>query len=507
MQKKYPLLVLLFLGLFAILLIGNVLADDSGQDKSNDNSGNPAGADEAYCSGELGGVWDSATGRCITPTETPGSTDNSDQACINNGGQVDSTTGQCITPTETPWSQESKQDWEQSCIAAGGSASVDCSDQAFRQNCINADGHVDSSGQVCGLYSATETPESQTSEPPVSTQMQTCKNEGGQWDYSVQACYIPETTETPATETPSTTETTPESVSGQACTASGGQWDSSTRTCTQSEQGCIDSGGQWYNGWGCDISPMETPTGTPDQACTDNGGEWDPASGKCILATTGTQMKRTAPDIQDAPKTEADKAAVIASFGLQPANPAAVTSKTAQILANLPQDVKTEIKAGINDKNSAIGQTPVIPAPPSSGNTNDQQGYISKGWDWITWGGSKTKAVYNAAGENAPEVSTNLKTADTGTKIIKDTTQIVKSFNTVNDEVASGQITQSQGKLLKVGYGLGKAIKWTASYVPIVGDTVGKVADGAFSTSMKTGEKWAKETTRTNNCIDDWENC
>lgn len=211
---------------------------------------------------------------------------------------------------------------------------------------------------------------------------------------------------------------------------------------------------------------------------------------------------KTPAPIKDAPKTDSEKSAAIASSGTTPADPSKMDEKTGKILVNLPPAAKSDIRSASGSKESAVTSTPAVPTP-AKADEEQPEGYLSKAWGWLTWGAGKTKDVHEAAGEEAPKGTGALDTAGKITEGIKDAGELSDSFKSVNDKVKTGTITEGQGKLLKVGYGLGKAIKWTAKNVPIVGDAVGDVADGSFGAGMKAGEKIAEHTTKTNKCIDD----
>jgi hypothetical protein len=217
---------------------------------------------------------------------------------------------------------------------------------------------------------------------------------------------------------------------------------------------------------------------------------------------TSTAGAKSPVPIKDAPKTDSEKSAALSSSGATPADPAKIDDKTGKILVNLPTSAKSDIKSATSSKEAAVVSTPAVPAPTKS-DEDQPEGYMSKAWNWVTWGAGKTKDVYEGAGDEAPTGTGALDKAGKVTEGFKDASEIKDSFDSVNGKVKSGTVTEGQGKLLKVGYGLGKAIKWTAKNVPIVGDAVGDVADGAFQAGMKAGEKIAEHTTKTNKCIDD----
>ena len=225
------------------------------------------------------------------------------------------------------------------------------------------------------------------------------------------------------------------------------------------------------------------------------------ASATTSAASATTGARQPAP-IQDAPTTDSQKSAAIASSGTTPADPTKIDGKTGQILVNLPPSAKSDIASATSSQQAAVASTPAIPEPAKT-DEEKPEGYLSKAWSWVTWGAGKTKDTYEGAGDEAPKGTGALDTAGKLTEGYKDATEISDSFNAVNAKINSSAITQSQGKLLKVGYGLGKAIKWTAKNVPVVGDAVGDAADGAFQAGMKAGEKIAEHTTKINKCIDD----
>jgi len=228
----------------------------------------------------------------------------------------------------------------------------------------------------------------------------------------------------------------------------------------------------------------------------------DSKSGSTTKTASAASGARQPAPIKDAPKTDPEKSAAIAGSGTTPADPTKLTDKTNQILVNLPPAAKSDIQSASASKEGAIVATPSVPTP-TKVDEEKPEGYLSKAWNWVTWGAGKTKDVYEGAGEGAPKGTGVLDKAGKLTEGYKDAVEIKDSFDSVNGKIKSGAITEGQGKLIKVGYGLGKAIKWTAKNVPIVGDAVGDVADGAFSAGMKVGEKIAEHTTKTNKCIDD----
>ena len=256
--------------------------------------------------------------------------------------------------------------------------------------------------------------------------------------------------------------------------------------------------------------PSTPPAQTPPQPTSSTTAPSSASNSPDNSATsppvtlTAPKTTRLGTPIIDPPKTDEDKTAAITDSGTTPSDPSKLSDKTSQILVNLPSADKSSIASANADKTAAIAATPVIPAPPpETAKPDDEEGYLAKGWNWLTWGADKTHEVYEGAGDEAPKGTGALGTAGDVTEGIKDVGEIQDSFNGVNKKIESGEITGAQGKLLKVGYGLGKAIKWTAKNVPIVGDAVGDAADGAFSTGMKAGEKIAAATTKTNKCIDD----
>jgi len=249
------------------------------------------------------------------------------------------------------------------------------------------------------------------------------------------------------------------------------------------------------------ITTNATSAGTNITTNATTSGTNGTTSGGTNVSTSKSTTTRQPATIKPAPTTEPAKTSAATDAGMKPADPSKISDKGAQIATNLPASAKSDVKSATIASSSATQTSGTVPEPTSS-DKEQPEGYLSKAWNWITWSGGKAADVKEAAGEEAP-IAGGLKTAGTVTEVIKDTSEISDSFNGVNDQIKSGAITQNQGKLLKVGYGLGKGIKWVAKNVPIVGDTVGDVADGAFQTGMKAGEKIAAHTTKTNKCIDD----
>ncbi|MEM4158588.1 MAG: hypothetical protein QXH71_02520 [Candidatus Anstonellaceae archaeon] len=203
-------------------------------------------------------------------------------------------------------------------------------------------------------------------------------------------------------------------------------------------------------------------------------------------------------------KIREDDKTTLADLKLKPAAENKISSRTKEILEKMPQDSKEQLKQAAEQKEQLIAQTEKILPPPQNPISKDQQeSYLSKAWSWVGWGGEKATDVYEGVGEKAPTSINVISTASKGTEAIKDLSELGESYNRVNEQIEKGKITSSQGQLLKTGYALGKGIKWVAKNVPIVGDTVGEVADKSFEAGMKFGEKLAEHTTKTNKCIED----
>jgi hypothetical protein len=305
-----------------------------------------------------------------------------------------------------------------------------------------------------------------TIEAPTSSKE--CESDGGQWDFDNDYCILPQDEGSAGAEV---------TESGSAGTSENTQMEVPLATAVET-------------------SPAQQVQVTETQVATS-------ATALQTQVSAQTTIVQTTPVIQPAPQTQEQIQDAVTSAGLQPASIGNVESTTAQVLVNMPQALKDDTKTAISQKNAAITNTPVIPDTPTTGKSEDQEGYLEKGWNWLTWGAGKTKEIYEGVGEEAPHGAGALDLAGKGTETVKDVTEIGKAFNSVNEQVQSGEMSDSSGKLLKVGYGLGKAIKWTAKNVPVVGDAVGDAADGAFSTSMKAGEKLATHTDMTNKCMDD----
>ena len=216
--------------------------------------------------------------------------------------------------------------------------------------------------------------------------------------------------------------------------------------------------------------------------------------------TVAKQEVKNKIEIKEAPKTEKEKRELIDQSGIRPANVERISSRMSQVLANLPAKSQKEVSSAAKVMQTKIESSGKIPEP---SNSESSEGFLSKAWNWITWGAGKAKDVKEASGEEASKASGYLDTAGKATEVYKDVNEASEAFDRVNDKINSNKITQEQGRLLKVGYALGKAVKWVCKKIPVVGDAAGDVADGAFRAGMKTGEKIAEHTTKTNKCIDD----
>jgi len=220
------------------------------------------------------------------------------------------------------------------------------------------------------------------------------------------------------------------------------------------------------------------------------------------IKTNVTEKNKS--NIKEVPKTEAEKNQLISSSGLTPANRSKIENRTYQILANLPQKDKIDIANSVNNMKNTVRNSQNIPEPTKfNQSTKNYSEYLSKGWNWITKTTEKVEEIGEKTGQEISKGVKIISTAGKVTETYKDIEEASESFNRVNEKIRSNTITQEQGRLLKVGYALGKATKWICSKLPIIGDAAGEVADGAFTESMKVGEKIAERTTKINKCIDD----
>ncbi|MEM3372617.1 MAG: hypothetical protein QXF76_00165 [Candidatus Anstonellales archaeon] len=187
-------------------------------------------------------------------------------------------------------------------------------------------------------------------------------------------------------------------------------------------------------------------------------------------------------------------------LNLKPASTDNLSDRTKLVLANLKEKQKNEIKSLAKESYKNLQKQNKVPEPPKSNNPEEEKSYLEKAWDWIGWGAQKAKdTLGDEAGKGVKAVATGKEIYDYG----KDTLEAKEAIDKVNKKISENKISENRGNLLKVGYGLGKAVKWVASKVPIIGDTAGTVADESFKTSMKFGEKLAEHATKTDKCIED----
>ncbi len=236
------------------------------------------------------------------------------------------------------------------------------------------------------------------------------------------------------------------------------------------------------------------------------GGE-ETEKGAAQNATSGTKSApaipkpAASPKAKPSPATAEGKAESAKSAGMAPSDPGKLSDKTGQITQNMPASAKADIKSAGQNVQTTASQSPKVPEPPKT--PDEEKGFLGKTWDWVGWGATKAKDITEAAGEESSAGIGAVSTTAGVVEKIQDVTEIRDNFKGVSDKVASGELTDKQGKLIKAGYGLGKAVKWTAGWVPIIGDTVGTVADESMKAGMKFGEKIGAHTTKTNKCIDD----
>jgi hypothetical protein len=227
-------------------------------------------------------------------------------------------------------------------------------------------------------------------------------------------------------------------------------------------------------------------------------------------ATKNAESKKSNPDSDDSSsKTKTPQEDVKKTSADEQTKPQETKttseSKTKQAESPKPkttEQIKASAEADISKINAEIkGQLEKqekIPIPPTE--PQKQPGYLERAWNWVGWGAQKGS---DALGDNAPD---SMKKVGKGKEIYdygQDVIDAKSSFDNVNKEVEKKTVSKGRGKLLKVGYGLGKGVKWIASKVPIIGDTAGTIADESFKATMGFGKKLAKRATKQDKCIDD----
>ena len=199
-------------------------------------------------------------------------------------------------------------------------------------------------------------------------------------------------------------------------------------------------------------------------------------------------------------------------------------SKMELVLVNLPSSAKEEISSNMTTLETKIKSTPIILNPPEISNQQNEKEIFSKfeeylftAWDWTGWLAEKTSDIIEGVGEalerqNIPKVEVPekidiLSKTQKVTEAFKDLDEVSKAFREIDLKIWLNKMSSEQGKLLKAGYGLGKAVKWLCKKLPVFGDESGEAIDGSFQAALKAGEKIAEHTFKTNKCIENPDEC
>lgn len=238
----------------------------------------------------------------------------------------------------------------------------------------------------------------------------------------------------------------------------------------------------------------DKPTGqkTPEQ----NSGLSQPQSKNVSSGEKQSDSEKVRSPTTSKPATPVSPS----DLNLKPSAPSSLSPQTLTTLSNMPESSKKEISSAASSNNAQLSSQQKIPEPPTSGKPEEEKGYIEKAWDWLGWGAQKTS---DALGDDAPKVTGTIGKTKEIYDYGADVLDAKSSIDAVNDKIASGKIDSNKGKLIKVGYGLGKGVKWVVSKIPIVGDPASTVADESIKAGMKFGEKLAEHTTKTDKCIED----
>lgn len=225
---------------------------------------------------------------------------------------------------------------------------------------------------------------------------------------------------------------------------------------------------------------------------TDGGSEENDGSGP----DKNTDAKNVIPKAEA--EATIEKEPEYTKMGLEPADPSKISKRTKAGIGSMGDHAADALSKASSESFDKLASQKKIPIPPSE--PQKEPGYLERAWDWMGWGAQKGS---DALGDSAPDSMKNAAKGKEITDYGKDVLDAKGSFDKVNNDIKKGKYTKSRGKLLKVGYGLGKGVKWIASKVPIVGDTAGTIADESFKATMGFGKKLANRATKQDKCIDD----
>lgn len=138
-----------------------------------------------------------------------------------------------------------------------------------------------------------------------------------------------------------------------------------------------------------------------------------------------------------------------------------------------------------------------------------------QGWKWMKENGGdrlkwqmdkleEMKGKYDKASERYTELQGKFEKIK---KVYDEVSGVYKKVDEFNKQIARGEITQGQAKVLKGAVLLGKGLEYATQYVPVFGSTVSTISKETFDATIQLANKRAKRTTAINNCIEDPEHC
>jgi|GEM_PF-681485 len=138
-----------------------------------------------------------------------------------------------------------------------------------------------------------------------------------------------------------------------------------------------------------------------------------------------------------------------------------------------------------------------------------------QGWKWVRdQGGDRlkwqldqleaAKEKYSKASERYGELQEKIEKYK---KVYDEIKGVYDKVDKLNKQIATGEITEGQAKVLKGGVFLGKGLEYATGYVPVFGSTISKVSKETFDATIKLANERAKRTNALDKCFTDPANC